>query len=262
MKTKAMILTAALILAATMNTNAQSILDSISFETPTKVARPTGSLVWLKEYPRNNSPKYKREPGGEDVWVTKHRLYAASSAPAGWIGIDGGYCTTRQAHMSTGNTLTDDMFNRFCGWCEGYDDGNEWIVGKTRSERDLVVCYEKSGFSTLWLGKQEGNLLVFKYRIFCNIEIDENNSNPNYFKNLPEERDGMTIWNITIGPNLVQEVTWGGMGTTKTLNFSKLNDRVLEVLFRKAIEEWNWRDDYFYLNSELLSGEYANYVFG
>ena len=78
MKTKAMMLAAAFLMAVTVNTNAQSILDSISFEVPTKLARPTASLVWLKEYPRNNSPKYKREPGGEDVWVTKHRLYAAT----------------------------------------------------------------------------------------------------------------------------------------------------------------------------------------
>jgi hypothetical protein len=33
-------------------------------------------------------------------------------------------------------------------------------------------------------------------------------------------------------------------------------------LFKSAIEKWSWRDGYFYLNSDLLSSEYANYVLG
>lgn len=258
------IMAAALMLltAGSMESNAQSVLDDLTFETPEKLCRPTAELVWLKESPKPKSPRYKAERGGPDVWVTKHKLYAVNSAPAGWWGIDGGYCPKKQARLSVGKPLTDNMFNRFFGWSSGYDDAAEWIVGRTASSRGLIVCYANEGLNSLWLGKQDGNVLVFKYRIFCSINIDENNANPNYINLHTEDRDGMTMYEITIGKNFVQEVKWGGMGTTKTLNFSKLNDKVIEYLFKKAIEEWSWRDSYFYLNSELLSGAYANYQLG
>ena len=252
----------ALLTATSTESYAQNLLGELTFEVPDKLCRPTANVVWLKEAPRAKAPRYKAEQGGEDVWITKHKLYAVGSAPAGWWNIDGGYCMANQARLSVGKPLTDNMFNRFFGWCEGYDDGGEWIVGRTASTHGFVVCYENSGLNSLWLGKQEGNVLVFKYRIFCSFNIDEGNSNPNYINLHTEDRDGMTMYEITIGKNFVQEVTWGGMGTTKTLNFSKLNDKVIEYLFKKAIEEWSWRDSYFYLNSELLSGAYANYQLG
>ncbi len=240
---------------------AQNILDGLTFEVPEKLMRPTGVAVNVRERPAVNAPKYKTEEGW-DMTVTKHHLYAVNTELPAWWAVEGGYVSKKVAKLSVGKPITDDMLNRFFGWCESYDSADEWIVSPTASRHGLVVCMENSGWTSMWLGKQEGNVFVFKYRIFCTINADENNANPNLFDLHKEDRDGMTMYEITIGKNFIQEVPWGGMGTTKTLNFKKLNDKVLEHLFKEAIEKWTWRDSYFYLNSDLLSGEYTNYVLG
>ena len=76
------------------------------------------------------------------------------------------------------------------------------------------------------------------------------------------ERNSVAQICIKVFKNFIIDVPWGGMGTTKTFDLRKLNDKAILELFKSAIEKWSWRDGYFYLNSDLLSSEYANYVLG
>ena len=239
----------------------QDVLSELTFEKPEKIIRPTGTNVNIREEPSAKAPKAKDENGWDKA--SKHQLYAVNTELPAWWNTEDGYISKKVAKLSVGKPITDNMLNRFYGWCEGYDSANEWIVSRTASKHGFVVCYTSGeGWNSLWLGKQEGDVFVFKYRIFCTINIDTENANPNYLNRHKEDRDGMTMWELTIGKNLTQEVTHGGMGTIQTLKFSKLNDKMILMLFKEAIEKWSWRDSYLYINSELLSDEYANYELG
>ena len=265
MKEKSIKVVFAFLLAAnglTASAQTQDVLSELTFEAPAKLIRPTGVNVNVRESPSANAPKAKDE-NGWDVSATKHKLYYVNTELPAWWNIEEGYISKKVAKLSVGKPITDNMLNRFYGWSESYDYANEWIVSRTASKHGFVVCYTSGeGWNSLWLGKQEGDVFVFKYRIFCTINVDEGNTTPNYLNRHKEDRDGMTMWELTVGKQLSQEVPHGGMGTIQTLNFGKLNDKMILLLFKEAIENWTWRDSYLYLNSELLSDEYANYVLG
>jgi hypothetical protein len=255
-------MTVMLVLVLSASAQTQNVLGDLTFEEPTKLIRPTGVNVNVRERPAANAPKAKNQEGW-DVTATKHKLYYVNTELPAWWSTEDGYISKKVAKESVGKPITDDMLNRFYGWSEGYDSASEWMVSRTASKYGFVVCYTSGdGWNTLWLGKQVGNVFVFKYRIFCTITVDENNANPKYFNLHQEDRDDFTLWTITVGKNFIIDVPWGGMGTTKTLDLRKLNDKAILELFKSAIEKWSWRDGYFYLNSDLLSSEYANYVLG
>lgn len=246
-----------------MNVSAQSVLDETSFEVlGTGLVRPTGESVNVRERPSTSAPKCT-DMNGFEIQATKHRLYELNTELPQWWSAAGGYISKKVCKLSVGKPITDDMLNRFFGWCDGYDLGEEWLVSRTASKRGLMVCYHNDGFPQLWLGKMVDNVLVFRYKIYLDIKVDEQNADPNRLTPTFEEREDMgRIYTLTVGTNWVQEVPWGGMGTMKTLNFSKLTDKILEKMFEDAIRKWDWKQDNFYLNSELLSDEYANYVLG
>jgi hypothetical protein len=123
----------------------------------------------------------------------------------------------------------------------------------------MVYYTQSDRQNKLYLGKQVGNVLVFKYSVVFTIEVADNEA-PNYMNLAAEDRDGTKYYTLTIGSNYVQQVVQGGMGMTKTLDFSKLNDKVLERIFQEVIK--SNRTDYLYINSLLLSGAYANYMLG
>lgn len=265
MKAKSIRVIFAVLLAAnglTVSAQTQDLLSELTFEAPAKLIRPTGANVNVRESPSANAPKAKDE-NGWNISATKHKLYSVNTELPAWWSTEYGYISKKVAKLSVGKPITDNMLNRFYGWSEGYDYASEWIVSRTASKHGLVVCYTSGeGWNTLWLGKQEDNVFVFKYRIFCTINVDESNTTPNYLNRHKEDRDGMTMWELTVGKQLAQEVPHGGMGTIQMMNFSKINDKMILLLFKEAIENWSWRDSYLYLNSELLSDEYANYVLG
>lgn len=252
---------AALMVLSAGSICAQTLLDSITFEAPDKLVRPTGTSVNVRERPSTSAPKAKTMDGW-DMQVSKHTLYNVLTELPGWWSIEGGYVSKTVAKQSVGKPITDAMLNRFFGWSESYDYASEWLVARTASKNGLVVCFtEGEGWPTLWLGKQVGDVFVFKYNIICSVTVDDS-KDPNFIDLKSQPHDDFMVYEITVGKGWARDVVWGDMGTKQVPDFGRFNDKVLLRLFQDAIRTWSWKNGYFYLNSELLSGEYAHYVLG
>lgn len=252
---------AALMVLSAGCVSAQVALESLTFEAPAKLIRPTGTAVNVRQRPSTSAPKAKNSAGW-DLQVSHHRVYGVLDEQPSWWHIADGYVSKTVAKQTVNKPITDQMLNRFYGWCEGYDSADEWLVARTASKNDLVVCFtEGEGWPTLWLGKQVGDVFVFKYNIICSVTVDDS-KDPNFIDLKSQPRDDFMLHEITVGPGLAREVVWGDMGTKKVPDFGRFNDKVLLRLFQEAIKSWTEQDGYRYINSDMLSDEYAHYELG
>lgn len=154
--------------------NAQSLLENLIFEAPKQLVRPTGMATNVRTKPSKSAPKVKWPGSPWDLTVSKNEVYNAQSENAAWYNIGIGWISKSAARKVTSAPITDKMLNRFYGWSDGYDLWQEYLVSKTKSKYDLMVYYTQSDRQNrLYLGKQVGNVLVFKYSVVFTITVAE-----------------------------------------------------------------------------------------
>jgi hypothetical protein len=259
----------AMLVMTSMTASAQGstdILGNLVFESNSKFIRPTKEWIPLKTKPSAKAPKMTDGTGDwkHDVGVGSYMLLPVLAESNGWYkvheNISGkdGWISKTNAKVSVGLPITQEMMNtNQCGY-GGYDDGDTYRVYSPIGDYGLAVY---CSFNSIRLGKLVDKVFVFKYVIQTNIIIDE--EQPNKFDVRKELYDGNLIHTLTIGTNYctrlipgIQEES-GQYMQPWAFDLSKLNDKVLLYLFKDVIEKN--QVEYLYINSELLTGEYANY---
>lgn len=235
---------------------AQSILETTTFEAPKKLIRPTGEWVNVRTRPSTSAPKVK-DQWGDDMGVSKHELFAVEQENAGWFCIGKDRWISKQvAKAVQPKPITDDMMNRFFGWSQGYDDWSEWTI----SPVGKLGYYIYMCGTSLRLGKMVDNVLVFKYTInLHNVYISDKPEDAKKFNIETNSYDGDVLLTLTVGLNFSREMKHAQL-TDRFINLQLFNDRVIERLFKYKIEKNEI--DYMYITSDLLSGEYENYELG
>ena len=248
----------ALVVALCISTDAQaqSILETTTFEAPQKLVRPKSEWVNIRTRPSTSAPKAKDKWGYEEG-ASKHKLLPVEEENAGWYRIGTGRWISKQvAKPVQPRPITDDMMNRFFGWSQGYDEWGEWTISPVGKLGFYVYMTDNE----LRLGKMVGDVLVFKYCVnLGGIIISDAPEDVNKFNLEADAYDGEVRYTITVGHNFTREMKHAQL-TDRFINLQLFNDRVLERLFKDKIEKEE--TDYMYITSDLLSGEYENYELG
>lgn len=227
--------------------NSQNVIDELTFDAPAKVIRPTGDNINVRENPSPNAPVVTQ--------VRKHQLFGVEEENTGWYKIKDGWISKKVSKVSNGSPILPDMLNKYFGFAEDMDFDVNWRVVSPVGKHGFALCYSKSD-NILRLGKQVGNLFVFKYSKVV-IFNEDTNADPKKFtwtrKNDPE--NGL-FYEVNAGKNYFTEVLYSG-NPERNINLSLFNDKVIEVFFyEKFLDD---QEDYFYINSELLSSPYESW---
>lgn len=239
-----------------MGANAQSILDNLTFEAPKKFVRPSaqyGNYVNVRKSPSTKAAKAKS--------VNYLTLLGVEQENAGWYKTQCGWISKSVVKLSKQDPITPEMLNRYCAFSTAYDDGVDWTVVPIKGNHELAILYrEQDNFFEepwgLWLGKQVGNVFVFKYRVYFKMEQGDADNDLQLKK---EEEDGTIFYKLVVGSNFQTQKVVGGMERMMP-DFTKFNEKILEKIFKEVIE--NNQVEPYYINSELLSGEFAEWIFG
>lgn len=219
-----------------------NILDNLTFASPKILIRPTNLDVNVRVSPSAKAAKatFYDETDKKRYNLTKssYEILGAEQENDGWYKIPEGWISKSEAKPASNDPILPKMLNRLCAYNTSYDDGIFWIVANIQGAHNLCVLYrEVNNFwptpSGLWLGKQVGNIFVFKY--YKEIDV---------FKALSTYEIPTTEKN-----RFMHEVP----------DFSRFDEKMLEELFGGEIK--GGKINYCYINSELLSDEYANWVF-
>ena len=174
----------------------------------------------------------------------------------GWYRIGKGQWVSKSVTKACqSQPITPSMLNRFFGFSNSYDDCSEWMVTPV-GKKGFYLCFDGS---SLRLGRLFGNILVFKYLIGLNVtalsEADQ------YETCLLDKKfqSGYAFFTLRAGGKYFTELRHGSQ-TWSTLNVAMFTDRVVEALFEDVIKR-NVICEY-YLYSDLLSGQWANYELG
>lgn len=231
---------------STINTD---ILSSLIFESYQNYIRITKDDVFIRNSPSNNAAQveYNRYPGA----LMTCDLCPVLSEEQGWVQIPEGWVNKKDTKPAVNNPITPEMMNEnWCGYVLGPGDGFMWRVYSPIGASKLAICdcnYE------LRLGKLIDNVFVFKYVVPASIEIDQNQTD--LWKLTKYEGEMI----IQIGTDYSKQITengWEGETNTYWLpDLSKFTDQHLVQIFGDVIK--NNETDYYYLNSELLTGTWV-----
>lgn len=243
------------------------ILCNLTFESGNKYVRPKGAWVALKQKPNAKSGDVRIGTGDHAFTATlsEWEMTPVKGEKQGYYNVGYGWVKKSDVKVCVNKPITAEMMNtNQAGMSEDMDLWSTYRVYAPVGSQKLAVAHTTSnGMEYLRLGKLIDNVFVFKYVVLAGIYIDE--ENPNRFDVGKELRDGELIMTLNVGTKYCVRLTPGIMNyeTRKydtqpwALDLSKLNDKVLLYFFKDAI--LNNKEDYLYLNSELLTGEYANF---
>lgn len=253
-------------MAFCMGANAQSVLDNLTFEGFKKYILPKGEWANLRTTP---SPKAAKVTEGVGAYKSQVTLLSWNLRPVlqenqGWYKVSTesgkvGWISKTNAKVSAAKPITQEMMNtNQAGNVIDEDLGTTYRVFSPVGSHEFAVAqtYE-NGMSYLRLGKLIDNVFVFKYKVEVIIYIDE--ENPKNFNVQKEEYPGdRMVMTMNIGTNFCTRLKPGiGSDQPWALDLSKLNDKVLTYIFGDAIKKNDVLN--YYINAELLSGEYANF---
>lgn len=252
--------------------NAQSVLDNLTFEGFKKYILPKGEWANLRTSPSTKAAKLTEGTGAYKSQVTllSWNLRPVLQETQNWYKVSTergkvGWISKNNAKVSTVKPITKEMMNtNQAGNVIDEDLGTTYRVYSPVGSQELAVAqtYE-NGMEYLRLGKLIDNVFVFKYKAEVVIYIDENN--PKEFNVQKEEYPGeRLVMKMNIGTNFCTRLK-PGIGNYETgqytqpwaLDLSKLNDKVLIYIFGDAIKKNDVLN--YYINADLLSGEYANF---
>lgn len=257
---KRMALMAAIIAASVQGMQAQSVLDDLTFEAPTKFVRPTGNKVNVRTTPATSGQK-----AGSAL---RTMVYPVLEEKAQWYRIGGndemffadecnnGWVSKTVAKEEAAKPITPDMLNRYFGWCESYDWANEWMVSTPVGNHDLTLMITPFA---LYLGKRVGEVFVFKYRVPFNVII-RTDLEPKTRQLNKESVNGEVQYNLTVGQNYLTNTVHGETGAWEGINLTTFGDKLIEAIFGDVIRAN--KVEYVYVTASHLSGAYANYVMG
>lgn len=247
--------------------DAATILQSLSFESYKKYIRPTEGNVYIWTKPNVNSPKVM-EGSGSDKWakcLQPWDMQPVLSENQAWYETPLGWVNKKVARPTVNGLISDDMLNtNQCGEMVDMDMALTWRVYSPIGSAGLAVA-DLGG--AMLLGKLVDNVFVFKYRADVYIQYD--NDNPNRLQMHSESNDGVISKTLYVGTKFCKPATftsdhkWSEGDElylqTKLFDLSKLNDKLLLYIFKDVIE--SNKTDYFYINSQMLSGTYSGVNF-
>lgn len=243
------------------------LLAGLTFESHQKYIRPNKQWVPLRTKPNAKSAKVTDGTGDwkHDVGLDVSCMRPVLAEQNGWYKVSEeasgktGWINKKDAKVCVNKPITPDMMNTNQAGYGGYDDGTTWRVYGPIGKHELAVCFE---FGNIRLGKIIDNVFVFKYCISSATFIDE--ENPAAFDVHWELYDGTLVVQMKIGTNFCTKLKpgWKNEETGEwvqdwVFDLSKLNDKVLLYLFKDVIEQN--KVQYHYINSEMLTGDFANY---
>ena len=179
-------------------------------------------------------------------------MYPVLSENQGWFQIPEGWVSKTVAKPTINKPITPSMMNnQWCGHVLGPGDGFMWRVYSPIGSAQLAIC---DCFGTLRLGKLVNNVFVFKYAVPMSLEIDH--ENPNRWEIVKDE----DLEYLFMGTNFCKRITERSNydGSTRSYwlpDLSKFTDQQLIQIFQGVIKQN--KTDYFYLNSELLTGHWV-----
>lgn len=242
----------ALVLSSTQFLCAQtnSILNSLTFESHTKYMRPTTDDVNVRKSPSLNAPKV--------TYLMECDIRPVLSENQGWFQIPEGWVSKTVAKPTVNKPITTSMMNnQQCGHVIGIGEGFMWRVYSPLGTAQLAICYHDCSYGThLRLGKLVNNVFVFKYTVPMSISIDE--EQPNRWEIVKDE----DLEYLFMGTNFCKRFTEKAYdGSTRSYwlpDLSKFTDQQLIRIFQDVIKQN--KTDYFYLNSELLTGHWVGNI--
>lgn len=231
-----------------------SVLSSLTFESHSKYMRPTTDDVNVRKSPSLNAPKVMEN--GYPFYLLECDIHPVLSENQGWFQIPEGWVSKTVAKPTINKPITPSMMNNlWCGHVLGPGDGIMWRVYSPVGTAQLAIC-DCSGM--LRLGKLINNVFVFKYAVPMSIEIDE--EHPNRWEIV---HDYDEYYCLFMGTNLCKRITeknsYDGSTSSYWLpDLSKFTDQQLIQIFQGVIKQN--KTDYFYLNSELLTGQWVGNI--
>lgn len=185
-------------------------------------------------------------------------MYPVISENQGWFQIPEGWVSKKVSKQTVNNPITPSMMNRWCGDVFGPGDGVMWRVFSPVGTAQLAICdYGNSNGTYLRLGKLINNVFVFKYAAPMSLEVDE--ERPNRWE-IVHDYDEYYI--LYMGTNFCKRFTEKNYdGSTRSYwlpDLSKFTDQQLIRIFQDVIKQN--KTDYFYLNSELLTGHWVGNI--
>lgn len=244
---------------------AQSLLDNLTFTPPSRWIRPTGTNVNMRKSPAAKAEKL--------CTIDKSCLYPVMGEQGQWYKtrdsweqgpwIPSGWVSKQVAAEATPTPIKPEMLDRYFGYCAAYDEWAEWIVSPPVGKHGLTLMYitgdNAPHYYELWLGKQVGNVFVFKYMVHLTINPDADDPNKNKLSLEKETIDGEPRYNLYVGANYLKEQMHGTF-TEMSLDLTKFNDKMIEAIFGEEIRagRFNW----LAVTADRLSGRFAKYVLG
>lgn len=253
---KSLLITMA-VLSLCLSANPQSVLDNLTFEVPMKLVRPAnqdGDYVNIRK-----TPSIKGAKSCSRNFTT---ILAVEQENASWYKTKDGWISKTVAKPCKNNPITPEMLNRYYGFSTAYDDYMLWTVVPIKGEHELCILYRDwdnfFGYNEpkgLWLGKQIGDVFVFKYHVDLVIEISDIEDTFKLEK-LQDEGSKDVYYKLIVGNKYQTKnnLDWDSP------DFSIFNEKILERIFKEVIEKN--KVDYYYINSELLSKLFAEWQFG
>ena len=247
--------------------DAAAILQSLTFESYKKYIRPTEGDVYVWTKPSINSPKVM-VGSGSGKWakcLQPWDMQPVLSENQAWYQTPLGWVNKKVAKPTINSPITDEMLNtNQCGEMVDLDMALTWRVYGPIGSAQLAVA-DLNG--SMLLGKLVDNVFVFKYRADVYIQYDE--ENPNRLQMHAESHDGIISKTLYVGTNFCKPATFTKDHKksesdeyylqAKYFDLSKLNDKLILYIFKDVIES-NTKD-YFYINSQMLSGTYSGVIF-
>lgn len=235
--------------------NPEKILSGIKFEVPKILIRPKTNDVKVRG---TASTK-----GDINAYAYVWDIFPVLSEKNGWYETPKGWISKTVTKPVVSNAIEPSMMNtNQCGEMIDMDMWNDWRVFSPIGRSSLALCYHRGENGVgrkLRLGKLVGNIFVFKYSINFDVEADD--SNPERFSIYKEKYDGELMikgyaghkYCVEMKPGIEGMQIWG-------IDLSKFNERFILHLFESVIEKNE--TDYWYMTSELLTGEFANQIIG
>ena len=230
-----------------------SVLSSLTFESHSKYMRPTTDDVNVRKNPSLNAPKVQlnKYPGA----LMECEMYPVLSENQGWYRIPEGWVSKTVSKQTVNKPITPSMMNNlWCGHVLGPGDGFMWRVYSPVGASQLAICDCSGVFR---LGKLINNVFVFKYAVPMSIEID--NEHPNRWEIVKDEDSEYLFMGTTSCKKVTEKYDYDGSTHSYWLpDLSKFTDQQLTQIFQDVIKKNE--TDYYYLNSELLTGQWVGNI--
>ena len=226
-----------------------AITSRLSFEPQSKkFIRPKGNDVRVRANANAKAEVMEH--------VSEYDILPVIEENAGWYNTPRGWISKTVAKPVTFNQVTPAMMNtNQCGRAFDLDTYNMWRVQSPVGKTGLALCiHNKNGFEYLRLGKLVGNVFVSKYCVEIQFELDE--QNPKTFKITKEQGNEGTRVVVKAGTDYCVRLKLSDYQPW-VLDLSRLSAKGLLNIFEDEISKGF--TDYWYMGSELLTGDYSNF---